>query len=46
VGVDVHGYVNLADQASLGFDLYAANGLGDGSRLRGSRQYRDSNEEL
>ena len=46
VGVDVHGYVNLNQQTSLGFDAYAINGLGAGPNLRGSRQYRDNNEEL
>ena len=46
VGVDLHGYANITEQSSLGFDVYAINGLGDGSNLRGSRQYRDNNEEL
>jgi hypothetical protein len=45
VGVDVHGYVNITPKSSLGFDAYVINGLGDGSRLRGSRQYRDNNEK-
>lgn len=45
VGVDVHGYVNLAEQYAVVFDLYTINGLGDGSNLRGSRQYRDNNED-
>jgi hypothetical protein len=44
VGVDVHGYVHIAPETSVGFDAYVVNGLGDGSRLRGSRQYRDNNE--
>lgn len=46
VGVDLHGYVGLGDRASLGFDVYTINGLGAGANLRGSRQYRDNNEEL
>lgn len=45
VGVDLHGYLNVSSDASVGFDLYVINGLGDGSRLRGSRQYRDNNED-
>ena len=45
VGVDLRGYVNLSAQASLTFDLYSVNGLGSGSNLRGSRQYRDNNED-
>jgi len=46
VGVDLHGYFNLNPQNSLTFDIYAINGLGSGKNLRGSRQYRDNNEEL
>ena len=46
VGVDVHGYLNITPTSSVGFDAYVINGLGDGSRLRGSRQYRDNNENL
>ena len=45
VGVDLHGYINLDAQNSLSFDLYTINGLGEGSNLRGSRQYRDNNED-
>lgn len=45
VGVDVHGYVNVADEHAVTFDLYTINGLGSGSDIRGSRQYRDNNEE-
>jgi len=44
VGVDLHGYFNLTNTTSLGFDLYSINGLGDGTDLRHSRQYRDNNE--
>lgn len=46
VGVDLHGYVGLGEQTSLSFDVYTTNGLGAGANLRGSRQYRDNNEEL
>ncbi len=46
VGVNIHGYFNLNADASLGFDLYTINGLGAGSNLRGSRQYRDNNEDM
>jgi len=45
VGVNLHGYVTLSDRTSLNFDLYTINGLGDGANLRGSRQYRDNNED-
>jgi len=45
VGVDVHGYVNITPKSSISWDAYVINGLGDGSRLRGSRQYRDNNED-
>ncbi len=45
VGVDLHGYFNLSEKSSIGFDLYSINGLGDGTNLRGSRQYRDNNED-
>jgi hypothetical protein len=45
VGVDFHGYFNLNPQLSASFDLYTINGLGSGSNLRGSRQYRDNNED-
>ena len=44
VGVDLHGYFNLNQQASVMFNLYTINGLGSGSNLRGSRQYLDNNE--
>jgi len=44
VGVNLHGYFNLTKSTSLGFDLYSLNGLGDGTDLRHSRQYRDNNE--
>ena len=46
VGVNLHGYTRLGSQSTIGFDLYSINGLGSGSDLRGSRQYRDNNEEL
>jgi hypothetical protein len=46
VGLDFHGYLNINDLNSISFDLYTINGLGAGSNLRGSRQYRDNNEKL
>jgi len=46
VGVDVHGFANLGTDNVLLFDVYTINGLGAGSNLRGSRQYRDNNEDL
>ncbi len=45
VGVDLHGYFNFDAHNSLSFDFYTINGLGDGSRMRNSRQYRDNNED-
>lgn len=45
VGVDVHGYFNI-ENSSISYNLYAINGLGDGANLRGSRQYRDNNENI
>ena len=33
-------------ELSIFFDAYTINGLGDGSNLRGSRQYRDNNEDV
>jgi hypothetical protein len=45
VGVDVHGYVNVTSEHAITFDLYTINGLGSGSNLRGSRQYRDNNQD-
>jgi hypothetical protein len=44
VGVNFHGYFNITSKSSLGFDLYSINGLGSGTDLRHSRQYRDNNE--
>ncbi|MFH1279120.1 MAG: hypothetical protein ABIK65_12170 [Candidatus Eisenbacteria bacterium] len=44
-GADLHGYFNAGPDASIGFDLYTVNGLGAGGNLRGSRQYRDNNED-
>lgn len=46
VRVDFHGYFNLDEKTSFSFDLYGINGLGDGSNVRGSRQYRDNNEDV
>jgi hypothetical protein len=46
VGVVVHGFKNLNPNLSVFFDAYTVNGLGNGSNLRGSRQYRDNNEDI
>ncbi len=46
VGVTLHGFKNVNEDLSIFFDAYTINGLGDGSNLRGSRQYRDNNEDL
>lgn len=45
VGVVVHGFKDLSPDLSVFFDAYTINGLGDGANLRGSRQYRDNNED-
>jgi hypothetical protein len=45
VGADLHGYFNVGREVSVSFDLYSINGLGDGTNLRSSRQYRDNNED-
>jgi hypothetical protein len=44
VGIDVHGNVSLSRNLYLNYDAYLINGLGAGSRLRNSRQYRDNND--
>jgi len=44
VGVDLHGSLPLHEDLFVFYDAYAINGLGSGSRLRGSRQYRDNND--
>ena len=46
VGVDLHGFARLNEETAVNFDFYAINGLGAGVNLRGSRQYRDNNEQL
>ncbi len=45
VGADLHGYLRLGENLLMDFDLYTINGLGSGANLRGSRQYRDNNED-
>ncbi len=45
VGLVLHGFKNISPDFRVGFDAYTINGLGDGSNLRGSRQYRDNNED-
>ncbi len=44
VGINFHGNIFVNNDFYLNYDLYAINGLGNGSRLRGSRQYRDNND--
>jgi hypothetical protein len=44
VGINFHGNQPLSEDVYLNFDAYAINGLGAGSRLRTSRQYRDNND--
>ncbi len=46
VGVDLHGYFDAGECYSFVYDYYIINGLGAGDNLRGSRQYRDNNENL
>jgi len=46
VGVDLHGVCDITCNSTLIWDAYMINGLGDGSRLRESRQYRDNNDDL
>ena len=45
VGINFHGYYNFCN-LTVKYDAYWINGLGDGSNIRGSRQYRDNNEEM
>ena len=44
VGLNLHGNVFLSKNLYLNYDAYVINGLGAGSRLRSSRQYRDNND--
>ncbi len=44
VGVNLHGNIFILDDFYLNYDAYVINGLGSGSRLRTSRQYRDNND--
>ncbi|MFC2157993.1 porin [Acidobacteriota bacterium] len=44
VGIDFHGNLFFGQQFYLSYDAYVINGLGDGSRLRSSRHYRDNND--
>ena len=44
VGINLHGSVFITQDIYLNYDAYVINGLGNGSRLRGSRQYRDNND--
>jgi hypothetical protein len=44
VGINLHGNIFIQDNFYLNYDAYVINGLGSGSRLRSSRQYRDNND--
>lgn len=44
VGIDLHGNIFISDDVYLNYDAYMINGLGNGNRLRSSRQYRDNND--
>ena len=44
VGINLHGSVFVTPDIYLNYDAYVINGLGAGSRLRNSRQYRDNND--
>jgi hypothetical protein len=44
VGINLHGNIFIHDNFYLNYDAYVINGLGSGSRLRNSRQYRDNND--
>ncbi len=44
VGIDFHGNLFVSKDLNFNYDLYVINGLGSGSRLRSSRQYRDNND--
>jgi hypothetical protein len=44
VGINLHGNIFITPDFYLNYDAYMINGLGSGSRLRGSRQYRDNND--
>lgn len=44
VGLNLHGNFILSKKLYFNYDLYAINGLGSGSRLRKSRQYKDNND--
>lgn len=43
VGINLHGMFRLNKKMFLNYDFYLINGLGSGSRLRKSRQYKDNN---
>ena len=43
VGVNLHGIFSISKNFYLNYDVYVINGLGSGSRLRNSRQYKDNN---
>lgn len=43
VGINLHGNFAAGESLYFNYDLYLINGLGNGSRLRKSRQYKDNN---
>ena len=44
VGINFHGNQHIGEDFYLNYDAYVINGLGAGTRLRTSRQYRDNND--
>lgn len=44
VGLNLHGNILVIPDLHVNYDAYVINGLGNGSRLRNSRQYRDNND--
>jgi len=44
VGLCLHGNLPAGKNLYFNYDFYVLNGLGSGSRLRSSRQYRDNND--
>ncbi|MCP5102583.1 MAG: porin [bacterium] len=43
VGINLHGNLFAGKSLYFNYDFYVINGLGSGSRLRKSRQYKDNN---
>lgn len=44
VGINLHGNLPAGKNLYFNYDFYVINGLGNGSRLRNSRQYKDNND--